>query len=105
MHRPPGTTPIPLTCGPSSPCSELGSDKLGMAPQLNEAYPMSTYPHAIVTPDGGLAVAAKSSLVKYNRLGDGTTQGTRFQKAWSWPDRPGAAWVYPQVRGGQGRGY
>lgn len=59
-------------------------------------FPCS-YPHVIVTPDGNLAVAAKSSLVKYNRVGDGSTQGTRFNKAWQWPDRPGAAWVYPQT--------
>ena len=68
-----------------------------MREQLDEAFPMSTYPHVLVTPDGGLVVAAKSSLVKYARVGDGSVQGTRFQKVHQWGNRPGAAWVYPQV--------
>ena len=33
---------------------QLGGERLDMRDQLFEAFPMSTYPHVIVTPDGAL---------------------------------------------------
>ncbi|KAI7836014.1 hypothetical protein COHA_010098 [Chlorella ohadii] len=98
---------------------QLGGERLDMRDQLFEAFPMSTYPHVIVTPDGalcytyslesspglaffisGVAIAAKKSLVKYARQGDGSLMGTSFKKVSAWPERPGPGWVYPQT--GQG---
>jgi len=36
---------------------QLGGERLDMRDQLFEAFPMSTYPHVIVTPDGALCGA------------------------------------------------
>lgn len=40
-----------------------------MADQMSKAFPIHTYPHAVVTPDGGLAVSAGKLLV--SRAGAG----------------------------------
>lgn len=53
---------------------------------------MSTYPTVAVTPDGGLVVSARKSLVKYRRTGTAT-----FAKQHSFPDRPGVGWAYPNT--------
>ena len=50
-----------------------------------------TYPVVNVTPDGGVVVAAGKTLVKYSRNGD------RFSKEFSYDNRPGAPWSYPQT--------
>lgn len=34
-----------------------------MKEQLSAAWPLHSYPHAVVTPDGGLAVSSGKSLV------------------------------------------
>lgn len=57
--------------------------------------PVHTYPHAMVSPDGGVWVSAGSSLVKYERTGE-----TSFRRVLDLPDRPHAPWSYPQT--GQG---
>ena len=42
---------------------KLSGDKFDMAGLLKPAFPMSTYPTCVVTPDGGLVVMAKKSAV------------------------------------------
>ena len=59
---------------------------------LASTHPLlQTYPVVTVTPDGGVAVAAGKTLVKYSRNGD------RFSRQFAYPDRPGAPWSYPQT--------
>jgi hypothetical protein len=74
---------------------KFSPDSRDMADQLETAWPVHTYPHAMVTPDGGVWLSAGSSLVKYDRDGD-----TSFKRALDLPDRPHAPWSYPQT--GQG---
>lgn len=47
-----------------------------------------------VTPDGGLVVSAKKTLVKYKRSGPTSTTFTRQH---DFPDRPGVGWAYPNT--------
>jgi hypothetical protein len=72
-------------------------DRFDMREQLADAFPQSTYPHVLLLPDGGVAVVAKKSLVKYARQGDGSLTGTSFKRVSAWPDRPGPGLVYPQT--------
>lgn len=83
-----GRHPSAATCHALSPPP---ATQLSITPPLP---PRSTPPQVFVTPDGGLAVAAKSSLVKYNRVGT-TAKDTRFipDPSYKWPNRPGAGWV------------
>ncbi|KAI7837152.1 hypothetical protein COHA_009029 [Chlorella ohadii] len=74
---------------------DFSPDSRDMADQLEAAWPVHTYPHAMVSPDGGLWVSAGSSLVKYDRSGP-----TSFERVLDLPDRPHAPWSYPQT--GQG---
>lgn len=46
-------------------CREWSGDQFEMEPQLSAAFPIHTYPHAVVTPDGGLAVSAGKLLVSW----------------------------------------
>lgn len=63
-----------------------------MAPQLNAAFPLNTYPVVTLLPDGGVAVSAGKTLAKYRRAG-----GAAFAKAFSWPNHPHAPRSYPQT--------
>lgn len=72
--------------------SSWSGDQDGMTEQLYDAFPIHTYPHVILTPDGGVAVSAGKLLVKYDRSGPDT-----FTKAYSLESRPGHPWSYPQT--------
>ena len=63
-----------------------------MSDQLSAAFPIHTYPHVLVAPDGGVVVSAGKLLVKYSRSGPST-----FQKEFSYASRPGHPWSYPQT--------
>ncbi|KAL4856170.1 Aldehyde oxidase 1 [Chlorella vulgaris] len=67
-------------------------DNWEMSEQLAAAFPIHTYPHVLLTPDGGLAVSAGKLMVKYARTGP-----TTFAKTYDYPSRPGAPWSYPQT--------
>jgi hypothetical protein len=71
--------------------NKFSPDRNDMKAQLQEAFPIHTYAVVTVTPDGGVVVAAGKTLVKYARNGD------RFTKQFSYPNRPGAPWSYPQT--------
>ncbi|KAL4425029.1 hypothetical protein ABPG77_001807 [Micractinium sp. CCAP 211/92] len=71
---------------------EWSGDQYDMEEQLTKAFPIHTYPHAVVLPDGGLAVSAGKLLVKYDRSGP-----LSFTKAYSYGSRPGPPWSYPQT--------
>ncbi|PSC76751.1 kelch domain-containing [Micractinium conductrix] len=70
-------------------------DKMDMYEQLHEAFPIHTYPHVVLLPDGGLAMSAGKTLVKYDQTGEES-----FARAYPMEDRPGPPWSYPQT--GQG---
>lgn len=73
-----------------------------MEEQLSASFPIHTYPQVTLLPDGGVAVSAGKLLVRYAQSEPGV-----FTKAFSYPDRPGPPWSYPQTggcAGGQGRG-
>ncbi|EFN56008.1 hypothetical protein CHLNCDRAFT_145404 [Chlorella variabilis] len=67
-------------------------DHWEMSDQLSAAFPIHTYPHVLVAPDGGVVVSAGKLLVKYSRSGPST-----FQKEFSYASRPGHPWSYPQT--------
>ena len=68
-----------------------------MKPQLNDAWPVHTYPHLHILPDGGVAVSSGKTLAKYTR--PNPRDPTTFKKVWSWPDRPGAPWCAGHLPG------
>lgn len=43
---------------------KFSDDDWGMSDQLMEAWPVHTYPHVMVAPDGGGVVSAGSTLVR-----------------------------------------
>lgn len=84
--------PVPCQCRFCQPGLHLcctASALPTLASQL--ALLLQTYPVVTVTPDGGVVVAAGKTLVKYSRNGD------RFSKQFSYANRPGAPWSYPQT--------
>lgn len=64
---PAGSNPRPLSPGLTCP-SEFGDDEWDMEPQLSKAWPVHTYPHLVVTPDGNVAMSAGNLLVSWRLL-------------------------------------
>lgn len=46
-----------------------------MAAQLKAAFPIQTYPHVLIMPDGNVAVSAGSTLVRSGGTGAWGVQG------------------------------
>ena len=46
------------------PRSQFGLDGTATKVQLNRAFPIHTYPYAILTPDGNIALASGKTLVR-----------------------------------------
>ncbi|EFN50720.1 hypothetical protein CHLNCDRAFT_142582 [Chlorella variabilis] len=70
----------------------FGGDQWEMEPQLTAAWPVHTYPHLVLLPDGKVAVSSGTLLMLYQRTGPFT-----FDKVLDLPPRPGAPWSYPQT--------
>jgi hypothetical protein len=45
-------------------CRKFTGDNWEMSEQLAAAFPIHTYPHVLLTPDGGLAVSAGKLMVR-----------------------------------------
>ncbi|KAL4854334.1 Aldehyde oxidase GLOX1 [Chlorella vulgaris] len=82
----------PTYCTYNPNTRRFSRDKSDAAAQLSATFPINTYPHLIVLPDGGLVVSAGSTLVKYRLIG-----GDTLRKVFSYPNRPHPPWSYPQT--------
>lgn len=69
------------------PCRQFSPDRNDMMAQLKKAWPIHTYPLVVLTPDGGVAVAAGKNLVRAL----GAALPARLRAAHRRPSRTSAA--------------